>query len=278
MNAAGSLQGAMAGRARVLAPWLAAAVVGMAGCDRVQSPTQQAPSPAQASAQATTPAPAPAAPKTARWPYADAMQSAADGSAGLDPAAAMRRNYYVVFDASGSMTETRCSAPERKITVAKRALAEFAGKLPQEANFGLSVFDGGGIRELMPLGALDRAAVAARIEPIDAGGATPLNEAIRRAAAALTEQGRRQFGYGEFHLVVVTDGEASDGSPHAVVESLLVTSPIVLHTIGFCMGTNHSLNQPGKVVYRPADNPQELARGLADVLAESPSFAAASFK
>jgi Ca-activated chloride channel family protein len=255
--------------------WLSLAALGvLAACGDAQPPTAQQPTGVQP--QAAPAAAAPAVGAKSRWPYTDPAQAAA--SAGVDPASAIRRNYYVVFDASGSMLETRCSDPENKITVAKRALAEFAGKLPPDVNFGLSVFDGSGIRELLPLAPIAADAVATAIAPIRAGGATPLVASMRRAAQALTEQGRRQFGYGEFHLVVVTDGESTDGSPGTVVDEVLASSPIVLHTVGFCIGSNHSLNQPGKVVYRPADNPAELAKGLADVLAESPAFAASSFK
>jgi hypothetical protein len=88
-----------------------------------------------------------------------------------------------------------------------------------------------------------------------------------------------QLGYGEYHLVVVTDGEANQGEdPRAIVDVITRKSPIVVHTIGFCIGQNHSLNQPGKTVYRAADNPEDLERGLAEVLAEAPSFDAQSFK
>lgn len=245
----------------------------LAACDR---PAPTASPDATAAAAQQQPAAAQQEPAKPRWPYIQGAQTAA--STGVDPGTAVRRNYYVVFDASGSMMETRCSDPEFKITVAKRALVEFASKLPPEANLGLSVFDRSGIRELIPLGPIAQERVASAIAPIHAGGATPLVEAMRKAAQALTEQGRRQFGYGEFHLVVVTDGESTDGNPSAMVDEVVATSPIVLHTVGFCIGPNHSLNQPGKVVYRPADNPAELAKGLADVLAESPSFTASSFK
>lgn len=52
---------------------------------------------------------------------------------------------------------------------------------------------------------------------------------------------------------------------------------MVLHTIGFCIGEKHSLNQPGRTLYRAADNPEQLRAGLADVLAEAPSFADQKF-
>jgi uncharacterized protein YegL len=213
----------------------------------------------------------------ARWPFASASQSQ-PVSAGADAAVSMTRNYYLVFDASGSMLQNKCSGNESKLAVAKRALVEFTAKLPADANLGLSVFDSGGVRELLPLSAINKNMAAQTISMVDAGGGTPLAEAIQKAYVALTAQGRKQLGYGDYNLVVVTDGEASGTDPRGIVDAVLRESPVVLHTVGFCIGETHSLNQPGRVIYRAADNPAELASGLADVLAESPTFDAKSFK
>ncbi len=250
---------------------LPAAMAGLAACDRDNATPPQ-------NAVVTSPQTAPA---QTRWLAPDAAASTTDPAltpTGFDPAMLIRRNYYVVFDASGSMAEAKCSGSDAKIIVAKRALAEFIGKLPADANLGLSVFDNAGLRELIPLGPIRGGAAGQVIASIDSGGGTPLAESIRAAYAALTAQGRRQLGYGEFHLVVVTDGEATGENPRNIVNTVLADSRVVLHTIGFCIGENHSLNQPGRVVYRAADNPAELARGLADVLAESPNFDVKSFK
>jgi len=78
--------------------------------------------------------------------------------------------------------------------------------------------------------------------------------------------------------VVVTDGEASQGEdPRAEVNSIIATTPIVLHTIGFCIDSRHSLNQPGRILYRQANDLEELRRGLQNVLAEAPSFTVLQF-
>ena len=253
---------------RVLALGALAASLVMLGCDDRPHPAVPSTTPEAAS---------PAAPAQGRWPFFNTSEtSVAPG--GVDSAVSMKRNYYVVFDASGSMATSQCSGTESKITVAKRALVEFADKLPADVNLGLSVFDNGGMRELIALGPLRSGAVARAIAEIGAGGGTPLAESIQLAYDALTVQGRKQLGYGEFHLIVITDGDASTADPRTVVNPMLANSPVVLHTIGFCIGADHSLNQPGRVIYRAADNPAELASGLADVLAESPAFYAKSFK
>lgn len=247
---------------------LVAATMLVLGCDN--SPTPAVPSAAPKAASNAAPAPG-------RWPFFNPSETAV-APGGVDSAVSMKRNYYLVFDASGSMSVSKCSGTESKITVAKRALVEFADKLPADVNLGLAVFDDGGVRELITLGPMVRGAVAQAIGPIGAGGGTPLAESIQQAYAALTVQGRKQLGYGEFHLVMITDGEASTADPRTVVNSMLTASPVVLHTIGFCIGADHSLNQPGRVIYRAADNPAELASGLAEVLAESPTFDAKTFK
>jgi hypothetical protein len=79
-------------------------------------------------------------------------------------------------------------------------------------------------------------------------------------------------------LVVVTDGHASKGEdPTPAVNRILGESPVVVHTIGFCIGERHPLNQPGRTYYRSANNPRALQQGLETVLAESPDFSVTQF-
>ena len=187
-------------------------------------------------------------------------------------------NYYMVLDGSGSMKERGCSGRDTKIQAARKAIAEFARSLPQDANFGLAVFTNNVTQELIPLGRENRNRVGAVLGQIDAVGSTPLRSSINLAYRKLTEQGERQLGYGEYHLVVVTDGLASEGEdPNSVVNGILAESPVNLHTIGFCIGTSHVLNQPRRSYYRAADNPEELSKGLEEVIAEAPSFDVTEF-
>lgn len=251
---------------RALLPLLLATLA-LGACDSEQPPAANAPAAS---------APAESVPEARqRWPFG-AEEAVEPGQ--FDPASILRRNYYVVFDASGSMGESGCSGSETKLAVAKRAFTAFSAKLPTDANLGLLVFDNKGIRQLFSIRPLNRDMALRALEPIQAGGGTPLAISIRYAYQALTSQAQRQLGYGEYHLVVVTDGEASGENPVNAVNTLLEDSPVVLHTIGFCIGENHSLNQPGRVVYRSAGNASELAKGLADVLAEAPAFSVQSFK
>lgn len=188
------------------------------------------------------------------------------------------RNFYVVFDGSGSMNESACQGGGRKIEQAKAALAVFAKAAPRDANIGLLVFDNKGITERVPLALDNREAFMREIAAVRPSGGTPLADAIALARKHLEVQARRQYGYGEYNLVVVTDGEAGAGQdPRAIVNDLLARSPIVVHTIGFCISANHSLNQKGRTVYRAANDRAEIERGLEEVLAESPKFTVDKF-
>jgi Ca-activated chloride channel family protein len=249
---------------------LVAAALVLGGCDDSKPPAKPAAAPEIPKGPVST------RPLTPSWPVAAPAKS---DQASVSGDLLFARNYYVVLDASGSMTERGCSGDLAKIDAARNALAAFAESLPADANLGLQVFDARGVREQIPLAAGNRDKFKSVLASVRAGGGTPLQTAISNAYARLEQQGARQLGYGEYHLVVVTDGEASDGQdPTNVVKVILDRSPIVLHTIGFCIGPKHSLNQPGRTIYRAADNPQQLREHLSDVLAEAPSFAVTGFK
>ena len=190
-----------------------------------------------------------------------------------------RNNYYLVFDGSGSMGDRECASGQTKIKVAKSAMVEFISKIPDDANIGLLVFDNSGTRERVALGQNSKDRTIDAILKVQAGGGTPLDSAIRLAYKSLTRQAKSQLGYGEYHLVVITDGEATSGqNPANIVGKVTNKSPVVLHTIGFCISGRHSLNQAGVTLYKSANNPTELARGLDSVLAEASDFTVDTFE
>lgn len=183
------------------------------------------------------------------------------------------RNYYLVFDGSGSMSESECSNGQSKIAVAKTAIKRFLDELPADANIGLYAFDYAGETERVPLGENHQSLAKQAVDAIEEGGGTPLSTAIEAGYGALTAQAQKQLGYGEYHLVVITDGYATEGyAPDAVLNTLLVESPVIVHGIGFCVDEGHSLNLQGKTFFTSAQNPEMLAAGLSSVLAEAPDF------
>ena len=191
----------------------------------------------------------------------------------------LARNFYIILDGSGSMRERSCTSPTSKNQESKLALSTFAQSVPKNANLGLALFDAGGLREVLPLGQNNREAFVRAVNGINPSGGTPLRDSVLLGRHQLEVQAARQLGYGDYTLVVVTDGDASiNQDPGKAVNEMLRQTPIVLHTIGFCIGSGHALNQKGRTVYRAANSGQELSAGLTEVLAESPDFALTQFE
>jgi hypothetical protein len=198
----------------------------------------------------------------------------------IDMGKALTANYYLILDGSGSMTETECSNDQPKMGIAIHAMEGFIAQIPEQANIGLAVFDSTGLSERVPLAAGNRKQLQQALEAVDADDSTPLRSAITLAYQQLEKQAVSQLGYGEYHLVVVTDGQAQpeDEDPREIVDTVLRESPVVIHTVGFCIGSDHALNQPGRTYYAAADSPEALQQGLSAVLAEAPSFDATTFQ
>ncbi|BBO85307.1 hypothetical protein DSCO28_58730 [Desulfosarcina ovata subsp. sediminis] len=237
--------------------------------------SDEPPPPPQAGAAHKIPqpaAPAPQAPpqpvaQSANWPFLSEEEPGGDLAENM-----MARNYLLIFDGSGSMDDSECSGASRKIDVAKKSVMAWSKSVPDDANLGLYAFHKRGLLTL-PLATGNRDTFIRTIGRIQAGGKTPLSDAMIHAYQTFTEQGQRQLGYGEYTIVVVTDGYANSSERlRNVVEKILSTSPITIYSIGFCIGEQHALNQPGRTIYKSADNPAQLQQGLQAVLAESESF------
>jgi Ca-activated chloride channel homolog len=239
----------------------------LAGCGEDPQPVQHNPQQQPGTAASQSQPGEPVQPHKAAWPFISEEQS--EGTLAEDP---MARNFVLIFDGSGSMKNSECAGASRKIDVAKRAVVAWSKSVPANANLGLYAFHNSG-RIPLPLGSGNREAFMQAVDQIVAGGNTPLANAMQYAYETLTEQGRRQLGYGEYTIVVVTDGIANSiDDLQQVVDTILAETPINIYSIGFCIGKRHSLNQPGRTIYKSADNPEQLQKGLQEVLAESESF------
>ena len=189
----------------------------------------------------------------------------------IDGDASLTRNFYFVFDGSGSMGGM--CVGQVKLQGAKEALRRFLTKVPADANLGLFVFDDRGIYEAVPLGPNNRAAFMQSIDQIKNGGGTPLARSIRFGTDRLVAQYKRQLGYGEYRLLVVTDGQAS-GIPEAARYAARYGMPI--YAIGLCIGGGHPL-RTFAVSYREANNYEDLESALEETLAELPVFDVTEF-
>jgi Ca-activated chloride channel family protein len=190
--------------------------------------------------------------------------------------ASLTRNFYFILDGSGSMAEAlnkQCRGDKRfssRLEGAKWAIEQFLPLVPPDANLGLWVFDSYGNSERVSLGPDNRAQFLTAVQKTKAGGKTPLTESIDHGVNRLVQQRDKQLGYGEFRLIVVTDGEATGRPlPQAVAYSRERRIPI--YTIGLCIGADHELRKYS-VSYRAADSIEALKLGLEETLAETNVF------
>lgn len=180
-------------------------------------------------------------------------------------------NIVVILDASGSMQDKFSGdRTKSKMEAAKAALQEVLSKIPDDTHIGLLVFSGANIRNewVYPLGPKDTQKLTAAIHLPQPGGNTPLGKYIRIGANRLLEQRKKQYNYGNYRLLVVTDGEASDADKVKHYTPEILNRQIRVDVIGVDMKTDHML---ANVVdsYRKADNPGELVAAVSQILAET---------
>jgi Ca-activated chloride channel family protein len=190
--------------------------------------------------------------------------------------AALTRNFYFIFDGSGSMSEAltmQCKGDKRfasRLEGARWAVEQFLPLVPPDVNLGLWVFDTNGNSERVSLASDSRGQFLAQVQRIRAGGRTPLTESIEQGVNRLVQQRDKQLGYGEFRLIVVTDGEAT-GRPLPQAIAYARERRIPIYTIGLCIGAGHELRKYS-VSYRAADSIEALKLGLEETLAETNIF------
>jgi len=182
-------------------------------------------------------------------------------------------NIVVVLDASGSMEDKFSSDPtQTRMDAAKEALQAVLTTIPDGTNIGLLVFSGSNVNNhwVYPLGPKNNEVLAKAINFPLPGGQTPLGEYLKIGADRLLEQREKQYNYGSYRLLVVTDGDASDRDKVQLYTPEIMHRQIRIDVIGVDMKKNHML---ATIVdsYRRADNPKQLIKAVSDVLAEVPS-------
>lgn len=180
-------------------------------------------------------------------------------------------NIVIILDASGSMQDKfRADETKSKMDAAKEALKEVLAKVPEGTNIGLLVFSGRNIRDewVYPLGPKDTARIIAAIDLPQPEGGTPLGRYMRIGANRLLEQREKQYNYGNYRLLIVTDGEAQDQAKIEQYTPEILNRQIRVDVIGVDMKTDHKLATDADS-YRRADNPGELVAAVSQILAET---------
>lgn len=177
-------------------------------------------------------------------------------------------NVVIVLDASGSM-RTPFDGNRDRMSAAKAALKQVIAKVPKETHIGLLVFSAANLTNdwAFPLGPRDDTTLNAAIDSIVASKGTPLGAYIKRGADRLLEERARQFGYGTFRLLVVTDGEAQDQELVEKYTPEVIARGLTVDVIGVAMNTRHTLATRVHS-YRGANDPAALQKALAAVFAE----------
>jgi hypothetical protein len=188
--------------------------------------------------------------------------------------ASTSRNFYFIFDVSGSMDDM--CAGERKIDGAKKAINEFIKKVPDNVNIGL-LFLGvnkpeSEIEEVVPLGQKNKSKFIEAIQKAQPQSRTPLGKATFFVMDKLIAQYKQQLGYGEYRMIVITDGLATDEAEYYKSMSELKRYPfIALYGVGLCIKENHVL-KANSIKYTDAHDYDELGKALEETIAELENF------
>lgn len=180
-------------------------------------------------------------------------------------------NIIIILDASGSMNEKfRADQSKSKMDAAKEALKEVLAKVPDNTHIGLLVFSGSNVQNdwVYPLGPKNTERLLAAIELPQPGGGTPLGQYMRIGTNRLLEQREKQYNYGNYRLLIVTDGVAQDEEKVAQYTPEILDRQIRVDVIGVDMQTDHLLAKDADS-YRRADNPGELVAAVTEILAET---------
>lgn len=175
----------------------------------------------------------------------------------------------IVLDASGSMRDTMSGSETSKMAAAKKALKGVVQTIPTSTRVGLLVFSASNTQDdwVYPLGEIKEKQLIEAIDFPRPSGSTPLGTYIKIGADRLLKEREARFNYGTYRLLVVTDGEATDGSLTDMYTPLTIARGIKIDVIGVDMSKNHTLAT--KVhTYRKANDPASLQKALKEVLGE----------
>ena len=187
--------------------------------------------------------------------------------------AARAQTYYdnvvIVLDASGSMKSPMPGAGTSKMESAKTALKSVLAKLPPTTRVGLLVFSAANLKNpwVFPLGPRNDAVLIPAIDQLQPYADTPLGRYLKIAADRLLEERARQFGYGSYRMLVITDGEAQDQDLVERHTPEIMARGITLDVIGVAMRDKHTLATKAHS-YRHATDSESLNRALREVFAE----------
>jgi len=168
------------------------------------------------------------------------------------------KNYYFVLDGSASMMSAMgaCNKENEalKINIMKESISDVVNYLGEDVNIGLLAFDSKGVEERVSLGKNNTYNIVKEINNIEAKASTPLKTSINKAYESLKKQAILQGGYGEYNLIIVTDGDANlNEEPKEIVAEIVKDSPVNIYAVGMCVSDNHALNSENAYFINASD-------------------------
>ena len=178
-------------------------------------------------------------------------------------------NVVIVLDASGSMKGQMPDSRDDKMTAAKAALKTVMKTVPETTHIGLLVFSAKNLRDpwAYPLGPREDQRLTAAIDRPLPYGSTPLGKYLKIGADRLLEAREKQYGYGTYRLLIVTDGEANDTRLVKQYSRDIWARGVVLDVIGVDMKQDHTLADLAHS-YRSANDPLQLETAIRETFAE----------
>ena len=157
------------------------------------------------------------------------------GSLELLPAGALAlsvggapQNLLIILDTSSSMSES--FEGSTKIVVAKQVLSDLINDLPDGMDVGLRIFGGcENSQLLLPIAALDRVALHAKVTAISTGGPTPIAYTLEQAKGDFANIADKKL------ILLVSDGqETCHGKPVEAAKDLLAAGyDLRIDVVGF---------------------------------------------
>ena len=173
----------------------------------------------------------------------------------------------IVLDDSGSMNRIMNGGVPR-IEAAKKAIEAVLKQFPADTKLGLLLLNGDRSKQhwAIPLEHLSVSQATRKVESVIADGGTPLGDRMREGADALLQLREKQI-YGNYRLLIVTDGEANDANLLALYLPDVLSRGLMVDAIGVDMQKNHSLATRVHS-YRRADDGVALSKAVQEVFAE----------
>jgi uncharacterized protein YegL len=188
---------------------------------------------------------------------------------GAEADLATGKTVVIVLDDSGSMNKVMRGEKQSRMAVARQALLRVIETLPAGTQLGIMLLNGAVPQEgwVLPLSPLDVRLAKEKVSQTIANGGTPLGASLQRAMDKLIQL-RAEQPFGDYRLLVVTDGEATDAELLKAYLPMLVSKGVLLDVIGVDMQADHSLANRSHS-YRRANDAASFEKALQEIFAES---------